>query len=113
MGFTEIQTMTLLQVREDPETYNSVTPAHRNIHSYLDNECLMKLTYSSDTLTVDSVIDMSATYTYRLWSFDPAHMDVTDRHFGIMSPVQCDVNNENKDTNYVLSGSFEVYRFSD
>lgn len=78
----------------------------------MSDDCIMKVSYSSDTLTVSEVIDLS-TRTYRLYTITPEHFDVTQRHFAVMSPVQCDPDALNQDTEYVLSPSLDVYQFSD
>lgn len=64
---------------------------------------------------------MAARNPYRLYTVTPEHFDVTQRHFALMSPVQCDdlaydVDNNlvtNYEVNYVLNPSLDIYTFSD
>lgn len=83
-----------------------------DIYGMMSNDCIMKLSYAADVLTVSEVIDLS-TYTYRFYTITPEHFDVTQRHFAIMSPVQCDPDNDHENLEYVTSPSVDVYQFSD
>lgn len=102
--------ITMLQVRNDPDSYTE--PSVNSIYGLMNDLCVLGLTYTSDVVQVTSVIDLEAR-DYRLYTVTPEHFDVTNRHFILFSPVQCDPNAENKDTNYVLNPSVDVYQFSD
>jgi hypothetical protein len=47
-----------------------------DIYGMMSNDCIMKLSYAADTLTVSDVIDLS-TFTYRFYTITPEHFDVT------------------------------------
>ena len=106
----DLTAMTLLQVRYDPDTYTENTVM--DIYGMMSDLCIMKITYASDTITVSEVIDLEAR-AHRLYTVTPEHFDVTQRHFALMVPVQCDEDNLNQDTEYVTSPSVDVYTLSD
>jgi len=61
-------------VRYDPISYTANTVM--DIYGMMSNDCIMKLSYAADTLTVSEVIDLS-TFTYRFYTITPEHFDVT------------------------------------
>lgn len=101
----------MLQVRNDPDSY--VEPNVQPFYGMMDNLCIMGLDYSADTVTVTaSTVDLELR-DHRLYTVTPEHFDVTSRHFALFSPVQCDPDALNKDTEYVLNPSLDIYTFSD
>lgn len=79
----------------------------------MSDDCIMKFSYSSDTIQVTQTYDLEVRGAYRLYTITPEHFDVTSRHFAIMSPVQCDDEADNYEMVYVLNPSLDVYQFSD
>merc|ERR1712046_461936 len=104
--------MGMHQVRYDPDTYTSSTVM--DIYGTMSDDCIMKMSYSTtDTVQVSSIIDLTARASYRLYTVTPEHLDVTQRHIGLFSPVQCDEAAANPDTNEVTNPSLDVYQISD
>jgi len=114
----DISALTLLQVRFDPDNYSTDTSSFSttidNIWGMMNDNCIMKMSYdvAADTMKVTEVVDLDAR-DYRLYSVSPEHFDVTNRHFAIVSPVQCDPDVDHKDLEYVTSPSVDFYQFSD
>ena len=106
---TDVSAMTLLQARYDPDTYAAETIM--DIYGLNNDLCIMKISYSASSLTVSEVIDLE-TRAHKLYTVTPEHFDVTQRHIALMSPVQCDEDELNLDTEYVTSPSVDVFNLS-
>lgn len=67
--------LTLMQVRYDPDSYTSSTVM--DIYGMMSDDCIMKFSYSSDTIQVTQTYDLEVRGAYRLYTITPEHFDVT------------------------------------
>jgi len=116
LGTLSEASMTIVQVREDPENTADgaayVVPDLYAIDTGNDGY-LMKVVYAdgTDTITVDSSVAIPAEYKIQM---TPEHVDVGRQHFVVMSPINCAATYDSASStgSVVTSASVRTYTFA-
>ena len=109
LGTLTVASMTLVQVREDPENYVSGSYPDIYMIDTGNNDYFIKVTYNSgdNTISVDSSVAIDSTYHVTM---TPKHVDVGRQHFVVMSPIDCSADESTGSEIYYPS--VRTYTFS-
>lgn len=113
IGTITVPSLTIVQVREDPENYASGSyPDLYAIDTSLASPYLLKVVYddAGDTISVDVASSVAIPTEYKIITMSPAWVDVGRQHFVVLSPIDCAADEVTETV--ITNPSARTYTFS-